>query len=191
MSIEVDLDLDSDRPWFLTFSEPDLSGVLEEGGARNRRARQKGRKPKAVQPITATLGDDLVGILGEAAVAEILHWDDGRWNPGPRLDRDRGDVAGCEVRTCHSPNLNLIVRPQDPPGRAYIHVVLRGRSPEMMRLEIVGWTYGCEAQQPEFAVQPDNRRPGFYAVPRGRLRPMRELWLLLEDGAEAEGIRNG
>lgn len=38
-----------------------------------------------------------------------------------------------------------------------------------------------EAQQPEFAVQPDNRRPGFYAVPRGRLRPMRELWQLLEE----------
>lgn len=181
--IDADFDLGDDRPFTVTFTEPELHDVLEIGRGRDKVARTRGRKPKAghSDDKRRALADNEVGILGEAAVAQVFDWNDDDWNPLASARRFEGDVAGLEVRASDQ-YPHLLVRPDDPPGRIYVKTRVR-RRPESVRVEIIGWIYGDEAQQPEFARAPDNGRPPIYLVPPDRLRPMREVWLLLEGRA--------
>lgn len=109
--------------------------------------------------------EHIEGAGGELAVAKMLnlYWD------GSINTFKRADLAGVQVRTRSHHGYDLLVRPDDSPEDAFVHVT--GRMPHY---RIHGWMTGAEAMQDRWMAHHGDR-PAAYFVPRSELRPIQTL----------------
>ncbi len=103
---------------------------------------------------------DVLGDLGEIAVARFLGVESRSPNDGPDYDGDLSN--GDEVRTTGWPHGHLIIHPEDPDDRVFWLVLA-----DPPRFEIAGWCLGADGKRPEFRRSP---RSGSYMVPQRVLR---------------------
>ncbi len=116
----------------------------------------------------------LVGDLGEYAVSRALNV---CWQPSVgRVDTERGDVGGRQVKATMRPNGCLIVRTKDPARFDYILAIVRVESGIVV--DIIGWIDGVAAKAPHYWR---DRAPEIgvhqaaHFVPQDDLRPLSEL----------------
>ena len=139
-------------------------GVLM-GTNRNIHHRFLGTKPKYGQSAMDTWRDDIVGALGEVAVAKHLGlYPDFENRPGYL-----GDVGRFEVRSTQWSRGSLIVYENDPDDRLYILVCGMPAGAEPF-LVIPGALPAAEAKQPRY-WRTDIRWPAF-VIPWSGLRPL-------------------
>jgi len=142
------------------FEWKEFATVLQGGMWRRMQALYRGQIPN---PRVGEIWDpDLIGALGEAAVASVL---DVYWRPGSLGDRD---VARYEVRSTTHERGGLILHESDEDGVAYICAIVRG--PEVT---LAGWLVGGQGKVTRY-WRSDLPRP-CYLVPQEELFDIDDL----------------
>jgi hypothetical protein len=110
-------------------------------------------------------GVHIEGALGEIAAAKALniYWD------GSVNTFKADDLAGIQVRTRSRADYELIVRPGDDDGAAW--VLVTGKHG---KYDVRGWIKGDDAKRDEWLAAHGNR-PAAYFVPHAALKPIEEL----------------
>ena len=103
------------------------------------------------------------GAAGEIAAAKALGV---FWGGTINTFKSEGDVGKLEIRTTSTKNNRLIVRNGDKDDSAFVLVV--GRAPSY---QVVGWMTGKEAKQKKYLSAPGGRPPAYF-VPREDLKPL-------------------
>ena len=150
---------------------PPIAELAAIAGLQRRLRSRHGGKPDRLFGWDTPANDpagwstDIQGAIGEWMVAREL----GLWPQGidPEL-MHAGDLPGIEVRARTQINHDLLVRPNDPDGRAYVLVV--GIWP---KCRIVGWISAGEAKQ-ECYWNSALPAPA-YCIPQPMLRPLYQL----------------
>jgi hypothetical protein len=145
----------------------DITAAAMVGVLRQIKHRSRGDKHRWNAPLAGGWDRDIESSCAEKYVAKNLglYW------------FDCGESAGCEtdvgpyqVRHTCLPNGRLTLHPEDKDHEAFILVI--GRAPTF---EMIGWCFGHEGKRNEYWEDPSNSdRPAFY-VPRQVLRPISEL----------------
>jgi len=111
-------------------------------------------------------GMDLLGALGEAAVAK---WS-GIWWSGMGMGTEAGDVGPLEVRCVESVKRRLILHPDDKDHAPYILVCA-----EPPNFTLMGWMLGREGKRKEYWADPQGTNRHAYFVPNDCLNTMQQL----------------
>jgi hypothetical protein len=136
-------------------------------------ALEKGRvQAKAAPHIEHRFDRDIVGCLGESAVAAYLELD---WEPQDVCDY-AGDVGNVHVRATPYVTGALVINPTDPPDGRFVLVTLDyGR----VRANLVGWCHAREGQKlPILQKNPSRGEAGathWVEQNSGILKPMNDL----------------
>lgn len=116
---------------------------------------------------------NLIGVRCEIAVSKFLGYKDG-YIPYDLENRDKGDVAGLEVRGTNRDwrvSRIMLSRERDHAERRYIYCSGFKRP----WIEIVGWQYGYHIMQDENKFVRPQFPDELYALEAKKLRPIREL----------------
>lgn len=141
----------TDRDLFLAL----IVGALRTVDSRN------GHRPQRYGAGGAGMDRDLVGAIGEQALASTL---DRSW-PGPTGPDDGNDVGGVGVRSTVYPTGQLLLHPGDADDRAFVLAIV---DLEGKRVRIVGWILGRDGKHPDYWVA--DGRPCYW-VPQDALDP--------------------
>ena len=148
----------------------ELMMAATSGALRQAESMLSGRKEAHGAPDTDdALWKHVLGACGEIAIARVLsrYWG-GDVNTFKKADI--GKRVQIRMRSRH--DRELLVRPDDDPNMAYVHVT--GTPTQML---VHGWCWGWEAMTPEY-LKPHGGRPEAYFVPTTVLRS------LLREGVE-------
>lgn len=133
------------------------------------KARRASARYGATCDPTIRLHNDLIGTVGECAVAKALGipWDAGHWGAP--------DVGRFQVRATSAPDGGMLMHPEDGDDEAYIFALIqrrrKGHGPfDPVTVDVHGWLLGVECKQDRW-WRYDWRRPCF-RVPREALRPL-------------------
>lgn len=133
-----------------------------------------GRKLEAGR-IDLGFGPNIIGALGEFALAA---WLGVPYRPEVRKpDTDRGDVAGCQIRTTTRAKGSLIIREQDPEDFPYVLATLSVRRRSLV-VTLPGWLDGVAAKDPRWWQERDPARgihQAAWFVDQAALHPMATL----------------
>jgi len=127
-----------------------------------RHAESANLTPSRGQPVEASLGHHKMGACGELAAAKALNL-----YPGFTVNNFHGPDIEPNIQVRASRKPRLIMTRKDNPFQKYVLVV--GEAPN---LEVAGWMWGYEGQEPRFFLDPNNGRPPAYFIPKEALRPM-------------------
>jgi len=139
-----------------------MNGMLRECTARGRSAEQRGN---ASRSFAQSLGADIAGAIGEAAVAKAL---DFYWFCGRAGDPDVGGVY--EVRTTEQAEPHLALYEWDDPRSTFIAVKIFGKE-SGCECEILGWLDGREGMEEKYR----RKGPIHFYIPPSSLRPFSAL----------------
>lgn len=145
----------------LTPVEAAMAGAV--GSIRHGMSVKDGRRDRhGLKADDDGLSHHILGAAGELAVAKLL----GRYWGGDVNSFKRPDVGNLQVRTRSKHEWDLIIREDDNPADAFVHVT---GSPT--RLIVHGWIRGRDGMLDEFRQNHGGRPPAWF-VPRRVLRPM-------------------
>ena len=141
--------------------------AAQTGVMRRIQAKQRGEVHVAGADDRDGWRNDIEGACGEMAVCKHLGV---YWQGGVGLQRHSGDCHRYEVRTTALRRTgHLLLRPGDHDDAIFILVV--GTAPQFA---LVGWLYGHEGKQAEYAQAPNNRT-SCYMVPQSALHALAML----------------
>lgn len=135
------------------------NGMLREFNARKRNPTPQGGKTFA-----QSLGADIAGAIGEAAIAKALNF---YWFCGVAGDPDVGGVY--EVRTSEVHD-HLVLYEKDNPEDTFIAVKIIGKE-SGCECEILGWLDGRDGKRKEHWQENAKR----YYIPAGKLNDFETL----------------
>lgn len=124
-----------------------------------------GDQSVARRSLIGSIEEEVVGMLGEMAVANIF----GHNGPKDNTFYSEADIGGNEVRATTNQNGSLIIRPKDIKNRKYILAIV-----DRYKVNLIGWLLGSEAMKDEYLKSPHGRDPAWF-VPQSKLNPMDNL----------------
>lgn len=136
---------------------------IAEMTGKKRHEESANRKTTRGQPVETSWDSHMVGAYGEIAVGKVLNL-----YPGFTINNFHGPDIEPNIQVRASRKGRLILTNKDSPFQKYVFVL--GEAPI---LEVVGWIWGHEAQDPMFFFDPKNGRPPAYFVPREALKPIK------------------
>jgi hypothetical protein len=151
--------------WRVKLTYPEVMSAALVGVMRQVKNLRVGRKDRYGCDPEDGWTFHIEGACGEMAVAKAtrLYW-------SGAIDRLRADDVGqFQVRTCSRHSYRLLLHPDDPNDRAFVHVT--GLAPNFW---IRGWIYARDKQE-DWWEDPSGKNRHAYFVPTEELRPFDEL----------------
>lgn len=150
----------------LTSSETELATQVAR--QRQAEAQRMGLRPKFGATDSSAASIHALGAAGELAAAKALGV---AWQPTINTFKQEGGdgVGRLEVRTRSRHDFDLLVRPSDRDGRAFVHVTQSSTGHQ-----VHGWLWSSEAKQGRWLQNFGGRPPAFF-VPVSALRPLDTL----------------
>lgn len=148
--------------WNITLS--DLIIAIKKSDVRMLESYKKNLGDQSVprRSLIGSIEEELVGMLGEMAVANIFN------DLGPKDNTfyDEADIGGKEVRATTRPDGCLIIRPKDVKTRRYILAIV-----DRYKVKLAGWILGSDGMRDEYIKSPYNRDPAWF-IPQHKLNTM-------------------
>jgi hypothetical protein len=156
-------------PWHITMSTGEIDHGRYEGKRRHVIALVEGREGKKGQKPEDREKHEIMGAIGELAVAKCFN----RY-PSALIGRGAVDVANCiEVRTVPHAHYLLSVQAYD---KGHLPFVLADTS-ALPIVHLRGWIFGWDAMRPDWWQDvAGNNQPAFYAQMLHRMEELAE-WL--------------
>jgi len=167
----------------VTLTPKQIKQIIKIAKRRNAEQRKHFQKDGLVATEKTSVGADIEGAIGEAAVAKCfeLKWDGSFKQHSNWLKwRHEGhDVCGLEVKTTKYKGGRLLIQSWNRDDAPYVLATVPSDLPDAIKnqkniqVELVGWCIGKEAKDETWWMD-DWRRPCF-GLPQSKLRNMVEL----------------